>query len=781
MIGKALIYIAFAASIISMVGFFLAHTGKENYLKVGRIFFHVTTIGIITASLYLLYIILSHQFQFAYVWEESSTDLQLPLLMSTFYAGQEGSFMLWAFLTAVIGIFLLNFVSKGDRLEPQAMLIYTLVLSFLTLIIILKSPFNYIWEAFPKEVEYGFTPPEGRGLNPLLQNFWMSIHPPTLFLGFSSLTVPFAFAIGSLLKNEYQKWVTFSVPWILFSGGILGLGIMMGGYWAYGVLGWGGYWAWDPVENSSLIPWIINVASLHTIISQKKTGGYKKTNLILSILAFLLVLYSTFLTRSGILGESSVHSFVDPGALVYLVLVIFISSFTLISIIAIAFRFKSLKDLRSESAHFLTKESFLFIGALLLCASGLVVFVGTSLPIFSSAKVEAAFYNKMNIPVAIFLMITMGISLYIEWKQTDAKKFLNNLILPLSLALITTIVLVIVGLTDILYIVFAFVSLIAFFVNARLAVRIIRNGKLNFGGMFAHIGIALFFLGVIGSGRYSEETNLSLEQDVPKEAFGYKFTYVGATPFMDPNNKRDTMYAFNVKVEQDNKEVTLRPIMFMSSFSNGVMKNPDIANFTVKDLYISPMSLEEPDQFPKENVYELKRGEKTKINELEVEFIDYDFGTMQKGGKEMASGNYTLGAIIKVNDGKNTETLNIKTQFVNGAPMPVPAVMQSNSKYNFYFLNMTVMGEEKGGSVAKIAVMDPMKNNTKAAGETLVVSASIKPFISVLWTGVLMLFAGFILSIFRRRKEISMKYPDRIEEKKEAPKAQTNTPAKKKK
>lgn len=766
MIGKVLIYISFAASILSIAGFFLAHTGKDKFLSMGRVFFHITSIGIITSALYLMYIILTHQFQFAYVWEQSSTDLQLPLLMSTFYAGQEGSFMLWAFLTAVIGIFLLNFVSKGDRLEPQVMSVYALVLSFLALILILKSPFNYLWEAFPKDVDFGFTPPEGRGLNPLLQNFWMSIHPPTLFLGFSSLTVPFAFAMGSLMKNEYDKWVTFSVPWILFSGGILGLGIMMGGYWAYGVLGWGGYWAWDPVENSSLIPWIINVASLHTILTQKKTGGYKKTNLILSVLAFLLVLYSTFLTRSGILGDSSVHSFVDPGALVYLVLVIFISSFTLLSLVAIAIRWKNLKDIRTESSKFLTKESFLFIGAMLLCAAALVVFVGTSLPIVSKAKVEADFYNKMTMPVAIFLMITMGISLYIEWKQTDTKKFMNSMLLPGALSLIVTVVLIVIGLHDPLYIIFALVSLVAFFINARMAVKIIRTGHLNFGGMFAHIGIALFFLGVIGSGRYSEEMNLSLERGVPKEAFGYKFTYSGATPFMDANNKRDTMYAFNVTVEQDNKEMTMRPIMFVSSFSNGVMKNPDIANFSYKDLYISPMSLEEPDLYPKEAQYDIKKGEKKKIDDLTVEFVDFDFGTMQKGGKEMASGNYTMGAIINVSDGKTTETLNLKTQFTNGQPTPVPYMMKDNRNYEFYFLNMSVKGEEAGGTSARFAIMDRNKNYNTNTNEVLVAEVSIKPFISVLWTGVLLLFVGFIVSIFRRRKEIAAKYPDKPEVKK---------------
>ncbi len=777
MVGKLLIYVAFVASLISITGFFLAHMGKENFLKVGRIFFHITAIGVLTAAFYLMYNVLTHQFQFSYVWEQSSTDLQLPLLMSTFWAGQEGSFMLWGLFTAIIGIFLLNYVSKGERMEAQVMAMFTLVLSFITLILILKSPFHYLWESFPKDVEYGFQPPEGRGLNPLLQNFWMAIHPPTLFIGFASLTVPFAFAMGALLKNDFDSWSSFSIPWILFSGGILGLGIMMGGYWAYSILGWGGYWAWDPVENSSLIPWIINVASLHTILAQKKTGGYKKTNLLLSILAFLLVLYSTFLTRSGILGDSSVHSFTDPGAEVYAALLAFIITFTVISIGMILFRFNNLKDIRTESSKLMTKESLLFIGALLLCASAIVVFVGTSLPIFSKAKVDMTFYNNMNLPIAIALMITMGISLYIDWKQTDLKKFINNLMLPVILSVITLIVLIVIGLHHVLYILLAFVSLLAFFINARMAVRILKSGKMNVGGMFAHIGIALFFLGVIGSAKYSEEVNLSLQEGVPQEAFGYKFTYVGARSFMDPNNKRDTMYAFNINVEKDNKEMMMRPVMFFSKFSNGVMKSPDIAYFSYKDLYLSPMSLEEPSPYPPENTYSLKKGSKKIIEGLEVEFVDFDFGTMQKGGKEMASGNYTLGAILKVNDGVSTETLNVKTQFVDGTPSPFPFTLKNNSKYVFYFLNMSVKGEEAGGTSATVVIMDPTKVNTANSKETLVVEASIKPFISVLWTGVVILFAGFFLSIVRRRKEILFKNP----EKNEAPKKESKQDTKGKK
>jgi cytochrome c-type biogenesis protein CcmF len=758
MLGKILIYIAFASSLISVGSFFFVHLGKEKMLSIGRIFFHITAISVILSSVYLMYLILSHQYQFAYVWEESNSELQLPLLISTFYAGQEGSFMLWTLFTAIIGIFLLNYVSKDDRLEPQVMSVYTLVLSFLTLIIILKSPFKYVWEAFPKEVEPGFMPPDGRGLNPLLQNFWMVIHPPTLFIGFSSLAVPFAFAIGALMKNKYDKWITYSLPWFLFSGGILGLGIMMGGYWAYSILGWGGYWAWDPVENSSLIPWIVAVAGIHTMLIQKKTGGYKKTNLILAVLAFLLVLYSTFLTRSGILGNSSVHSFVDPGAEVYLALVIFISSFIIISIVAMVMRLKDLKSPAQQQEAFFTKDTFLFIGSLVLCAAALIITAGTSMPLLSKASIDTHFYNTWTLPLAIILLLISGLSIFMDWKETGKQKFFTNILQPLIYSVVATIIFIIVGIRNVGIIFLLFSSLFAFFVNMIMAIRIVKTGKIVFGGPLAHIGIALFFLGVIGSAKYSEEVNLSLELNKPMDAFGYKFTYTGAEPFMDSNNKSDTMYHFVVKVEKDNKEMTMRPVMYYSKFSQGVMKNPDIANFTTKDLYISPLSFEEPQFFSADQLFDFKKGEKKKIGNLDIEFVDFDFGNIQMGGPEMMSGNYVLGAKLIIDDGKNKETVSPKLKAVNGEQNYIKARMTGNQDFEFYFINMKLLGDEQGGNKASIAVVnlkEPSKNSRKE--ETLVASVAVKPFIWVLWTGVVVLVTGFFFSVIRRRKELFAK------------------------
>ncbi len=281
-----------------------------------RAFYHLTVISVILGSATLLYLILTHQFQYTYVWSYSSRALSTPLLISTFYAGQEGSFMLWALFTALIGVFLMRHSARYGY-EAQVMSVFGAIELMLLLMLLVKNPFLYVWESWAGEVQPGFMPADGRGLNPLLQNYWMVIHPQVLFSGFAAMGVPYAYAIAALLKRDYDYWFKPATPWIVFGTFVLGMGIMMGGFWAYETLGWGGYWAWDPVENSSLVPWLIGVAAIHTILSQRKSGAFVRTNLVLGMLCFVLVMYSTFLTRSGVLGDTSVHSFVDPGMWAY--------------------------------------------------------------------------------------------------------------------------------------------------------------------------------------------------------------------------------------------------------------------------------------------------------------------------------------------------------------------------------------------------------------------------------------------------------------------------------
>ena len=253
------------------------------------------------------------------------------------------------------------------------------------------------------------------------------LNPPILFVGFSMSAVPFSFAVAAIIKNEYRDWVKQSLPWLLVSMCVLGLAIMLGGYWAYSILGWGGYWGWDPVENSSLVPWLVGVAGIHTMLVQKKTqekgGGsrFVKTNLILSIMTFVLVLYSTFLTRSGILGDASVHSFVDPGMAVYLFLLVFLGVFTLMGIGGIVYRWKFLTEHFSFEENILSRELALFTGSVALIASSIIILAGTSAPIFGTT-VQTSFYNELNLPIAIIIGLVNGLSILLKWKTTKKIK-----------------------------------------------------------------------------------------------------------------------------------------------------------------------------------------------------------------------------------------------------------------------------------------------------------------------------------------------------------------------
>jgi len=593
--GDLILYVSFITAFGSSIFYFASLRGKKIVLKSGRQFFYLAVLGTMASAGYLLYLIITHQFQYTYVWDYSSRDLPLGLLMSTFYAGQEGSFHLWALLMAIIGFFLVRFLVKKDsgnegKYEAPVMGLFTLIQSFLIFILILKSPYKFVWESFPKDVQLGFMPQDGRGLNPLLQNFWMIIHPPILFAGFSSLAVPFCFAVAALIKNKYDKWVKLASPWTLFAAMVLGAGIMLGGYWAYGVLGWGGYWGWDPVENSSLVPWIIIVAGIHTMVTQDKTGKFKKTNLLLCIFAFALVLYSTFLTRSGILGDSSVHSFVDPGQLVYLFLIAFVSLFTLLGVGLIIYRLKSLRTENGETANIFSRESALYIGSITLCASALVIAVGTSWPILSKATIDAGFYNKMNLPLAIMIAVINGLSLLLNWKYSEKKAFLKSLYVPLGLTAATTIFLAALGVTEFLVAVFAASTFFAIFINLQRIYRVYSKNRAFAGGAISHAGILILFLGVISTGKFSQEANVSLPLDQPKNVLGYTMTYKGSTPVPGDEQK----YNFNVVVEKDGQGFLLQPVMFYSDYSQGITKNPDIANLGYKDIYLSPMSLEQP-------------------------------------------------------------------------------------------------------------------------------------------------------------------------------------------
>jgi cytochrome c-type biogenesis protein CcmF len=805
MVGSIILTLALAFSIISMIMFFLNYRGYKNTLNYGRIAYHGMAVLVIAASVYLWYAILTHQYQYNYIYSYSNNDLRnlgIFQLASSFWGGQEGSFMLWLLLTAVVGIILQSYTSKRGDLEPRVMAVFTLATTFLLVMVSpwFKNPFEYIWVTpvfvkiehinsqffnLPFIQQFFFSDQssnqgfiqvssdlvsqlsqagisvnqfiiDGRGLNPQLLNFWMQIHPPILFIGFAMATVPFAFAIAALMKNDYRDWVKQAFPWMLAGMGVLGLGIMLGGYWAYEMLGWGGYWAWDPVENSSLIPWLIGVAAIHTLLVQKKTqakggiGKYVKTNLMLSVLTYVFVLYSTFLTRSGVLGDASVHSFVDPGMIIYLFLLIFIGTFTLLGFGMIAFRWKTLNENIKDDESLLSRELGLFTAMIVLIASATIVLVGTSAPIFGKS-VDTYFYNEMHLPLAIIIMFLNGISLLIKWQKSDTNELIKKSTYSAVGAVLFTILLVIFGqVHDIMIIILSLTTAFSLFVNLDIAIKIVKGNFKMLGAYVAHIGIALFILGVIGSAVYSEEVTVDLVKGKTETAFGYEMTFTGIYPIAN-----NTKYAFNVDVKKGNSEYKIAPVMYVSEFNNSIVREPAILTLLTRDIYFAPLGYDEGGQSQSQNQHShnhisLEKGASTEFEGTKITFVKFNMAaeTMQA----MSEGkDFQMGAVLEIEkDGKKTETELLRKQTDGKVEF---------TSFESKEMNLKIEMENLSAGVIDIALsaLDGSETQTTTTqtetNEVLSVSASIKPFVNLVWVGVAIMVIGFFIAMTRRLKE----------------------------
>lgn len=798
MIGSIVLSLALACSLSAMIMYFLNYRGYKNTLNYGRLFYHLMAMLVIISAAFLWAAILSHDYGVKYVYNYSSNELPLGFLIATFWGGQEGSFMLWLLLSSIVGIILQSYSSKRGDLEPRVMAVFTLATTFLLVMVspLFKNPFAYIWSEQiyistanishtffnqPWLQSFLFSDPssgesfvkmnsqlysvlasagipvnqfviDGKGLNPQLLNFWMQIHPPILFTGFSMATVPFTFAMAALMKNDYRYWVRQAFPWVLAGSGILGLGIMLGGYWAYEMLGWGGYWAWDPVENSSLIPWLVGVASIHTLLVQRKSqakggiGKYAKTNLILCIMTYVLVLYSTFLTRSGVLGDASVHSFVDPGMLVYLFLLIFIGSFILLGFGTLIYRWKDLSVKIPAEENLLSRDLALFTASVVLCASAIIVLVGTSAPIFGHA-VDTFFYNEMHIPLAIIIGLLNGLSLLLKWKQTKGHDIFRKSFLSVSLSVVLTALIVFFGkIADIMMILLILSTSFALFVNLEIAVKIVRGNLKMLGAYVAHIGISLFILGVIGSSAYSKEVNIDLIKGETKQAFGYDITFTGWNSI-----ENNTKYAFNLDLQKDGKNYQISPVMYISKFNNGLMREPAILTMFSKDFYISPLGYENGEDDNEGQNFSLGVGEFTKVDSIKITYKSFskpDVNVMMSGG------NFQMGTNLEIT--KANKTYDIE-----------PLIKRNGQSFNYIpaaieELNLKIQIKKIDPSTQKAdfvlsKINNYNKKDSSKSQEILTITASIKPFVNLVWIGILIMVVGFFVSVARRLKESLIK------------------------
>lgn len=532
-IGRLAIVLGFVASIIATISYYFA-TQRRNtpesasWRNMGRVAFLVHGISFLSVIGILFYIMVNHYYEYQYVQNHVSDELPFRYIFSAFWQAQEGSFLLWMFWHIVLGFLLIR---KAQNWEAPVMSVLSLVQVFICTMLL--GVYFYVGDT---EYKIGSNPLmllrdmveapifnnleyvqllKGQGMNPLLQNYWMTIHPPTLFLGFASTVVPFCYAIAGLWTNQHKTWLKAVTPWALFSGFILGTGILMGGAWAYEALTFGGYWAWDPVENMSLVPWLILLAGIHTNLIARSTGYSIKSTYLFYLLTFPFILYSTFLTRSGILGDTSVHAFTEMG--LEWQLVAFLMTFLLMGLIAYLVRAKSIPTPAKEESS-TSKEFWMFIGALVLLFSALLITVGTSLPVYNTIVSyfdpshqdititdQEAHHNKYQLWIAVFIGFLSGISQYFRFREVNFSKYARRFGTHLSIALGIAL-----GLTWLTtrwaevaawqYLLLLFSGLFAVVTNTDYLINFTKGNKKLVGSTLSHIGFGLMIVGIIASG-----------------------------------------------------------------------------------------------------------------------------------------------------------------------------------------------------------------------------------------------------------------------------------------
>ncbi|HSW30883.1 MAG TPA: heme lyase CcmF/NrfE family subunit [Longimicrobiales bacterium] len=475
---------------------------------------YAVTVLLTLASVGVIAAFLGDRFEYWYVASYSNRDLEIFYKVTGLWAGQRGSLLFWALL---VGFFSSITVFTNRRRNREFMpyvvgVLQGIMLFFIVVLLFAKvNPFERL----------AFTPADGQGLNPQLQNYWMTIHPPTLYLGFTAFTVPFAFAIAALLNGRLDsRWITLTRRWTLLSWFFLSVGIIFGMRWAYEELGWGGYWFWDPVENASLLPWLTATAFLHSVMIQENRGMLKVWNMSLVVLTFLLTIFATFLTRSGLI--ESVHSFAQELTIAYIFLA-FMGSILAGSVVLILYRLPSLQS-ENRIESFLSRESAFLFNNLILLGAAFAVLWGTIFPLVAEGvtgqkiSVGPPFFEKVNFPIGLALLALAGIGPVIAWRRATRRNLQKNFAAPVIFGAAVTAVLVAMGARHPLALTtwglgafVLFIIVTEFWKGTRARAHIegeglalalyhlVTRNRRRWGGYIVHAGTVLVFMGFAGA------------------------------------------------------------------------------------------------------------------------------------------------------------------------------------------------------------------------------------------------------------------------------------------
>ena len=789
-LGHFAILLSFVSSIIATIAYFKANSAIEgpekwSWLRFARMAFFIETISVIGILAILYYIISNHYHEYYYAWNHSSRTLQPKYLLASFWEGQEGSFLLWSFWHCLLGWI---FTRTEKKWEAPVMMVVSFaqmcIASMLIGIYIFgvkigSNPFILFREQMPElplfqNPDYLSLPRifEGNDLNSLLQNYWMVIHPPVLFLGFASTIIPFAFAFSGLLNKDHS-WTKVSLPWVVFSAAALGTGIMMGAAWAYESLSFGGFWAWDPVENASLVPWLVLIAGLHTNLIYKHTGYSLKSTYLFLIFSFTLVLYSTFLTRSGILGDTSVHAF--TGADMNTQLLVFLGVFLLPSLMLFFIRRKYIPVTHKEESTY-SREFWMFMGSLVLFLSAIIIIAKTSIPVYNkifgtnvALPEDPEFaYNQVQIFIAIIIGVLTAVTQYFKYRDTPKAFFTRKIWLPTLIALIISVLISVFG--EINYLkkgpgflgaihLAIFAAVYAFVANTFYIWTGIKGKFKSSGPSVAHVGFALALVGILISSSKKEvlsfnttgisvfkkdknedpAENITLFRNVKTDMGKYHVTYL-----RDTINDFDRKKYFELQfVSKDGKEnFKLYPdVLKNNKGQEGFSANPDKKHFWNKDIfvYVSSWKAEEADTTSFQP-HTMHPGDSTFYFSGIVVFNGTFLGKPDND-KSISGADTALifDFTIVANDGRTYKAQPVVA--IRGAEMiSLPDTILAQSlivKFN------KILDERTGEFEIGLKESNLMSS-------LLTLKVYEFPFINILWIGIILMTIGFILSIYNR-------------------------------